>query len=105
MLQLMRWYFGPSHMVRRTCQDCGETWTLHASDARMHPGRPRGLTAFGAGMGGTVGAGAAQSVSRERVAEAGAGFNRELETIRQLRTCPKCGGDHHEDRRVRTEIG
>ena len=39
--------------VRRTCLDCGETWTLDAGLARLRAGRPRG---FSAGLrGGRIG--------------------------------------------------
>jgi hypothetical protein len=95
----MRWFFGRSRMVQRTCLACGETWTLEASEAHMHArGLPHG------GYGKSLGV-ASQQVVRERVAESAAELDQEAETIRQLRTCPKCGGDRYKDRRVRTEIG
>jgi hypothetical protein len=88
-------------MVQRTCLDCGETWTLEASLASMRPGPPRGFGGrIGASFGGPIGANETRIVSREQVAEASAGLDQELETIRQLRTCPKCGGDHYKDRRA-----
>ena len=88
-------------MVQRTCLNCGETWTLEASLARMRTGPPRGFGGrIGAGFGGTIGANETRSVSREQVAEASADLDQERETIRQLRTCPKCGGDRYKDRRA-----
>jgi len=96
MLKLMPWFFGRSRMVQRTCLACGETWTLEASEAHMHAALPRFI-----GAGRTIGA---QSVSRQ-LGEESARADQEAETVRQLRTCPKCGGDHYKDRRVRTEIG
>jgi hypothetical protein len=104
MLKLMRWFFGRPRMVQRTCLACGETWRLEASEAHMRAGRSRHLSGFVYGRGGTLGPGAGQIVSRE-LAEASDGLDQEVETIRQLRTCPKCGGDRYEDRQVRSEIG
>lgn len=92
----MRWFFGRSRMVQRTCLDCGETWTLEASEAHVHTGRPRGFGgAGGRGPGGP-------RVDWQALAESSALIDQQVETIRQLRTCPKCGGDHYKDRRVRT---
>jgi hypothetical protein len=65
----------------------------------MHAGRPRGLEA----RGGRSQAGG--RVDWQVLAESAAELDQEAETIRQLRTCPKCGGDHYKDLRVRTEIG
>jgi hypothetical protein len=86
-------------MVQRTCLDCGETWTLEAGLAHLHAGRPRGL---GARAGSTQAGG---RVDWRALADSAAELDQEAETIRQLRTCPKCGGDHYKDRRFRTEIG
>lgn len=89
----MRWFPRRSRTVQRTCLDCGETWTLEASLARMHASRHTG---FAVGARGQTG----QEIAWERAAEASSGFDQELETVRQLRTCPKCGGDHYKDRRA-----
>jgi hypothetical protein len=101
MLKLMRWFLGRSRMVQRRCLACGETWTIEASEAHMHTGRSGHLSGLVAGRGGSMGPGAGQIVSRQ-FAEASDGLDQEAETIRQLRTCPKCGGDHYKDRRART---
>ena len=81
-------------MVQRTCLDCGETWTLEASLARLRAGRPPG---YGAGLrAGPVG----QSLAEQQAAEAEAELDQDLETIRQVRTCPKCGSERYKDRRI-----
>jgi hypothetical protein len=96
----MRWFFGRSRMVQRTCLACGETWTLGAGEAHMRvQARPR--SSYGYSPRGV----AAQYVFREPVGASAAERDQEVETIRQLRTCPNCGGDHYKDRRFRTEIG
>jgi len=81
-----------SRVVQRTCRDCGETWTLEASLAHMHASHHTGF-----GIGGRESAG--QQIAWDRASEASASFDQELETLRQLRTCPKCGSDHYKDRR------
>jgi hypothetical protein len=81
-------------MVQRTCLDCGETWTLEASLARLRARRPHG---YAAGLRGGLGS---QVVAEQQVAEAEAGLDQELETIRQVRTCPKCGSERYKDRRI-----
>jgi predicted nucleic-acid-binding Zn-ribbon protein len=89
----MLWSFGRKRMVQRTCLDCGETRTLEASLARLRAGRPHG---YGAGLrGGPVG----QAIAEQQFAAATAGLDQELETIRQVRTCPKCGSERYKDRR------
>jgi predicted nucleic-acid-binding Zn-ribbon protein len=90
----MPWSFGRKRMVHRRCLDCGETWTLEASLARLRAGRPHG---YAAGLrGGPLG----QAIAERQVAEAEAGLDQELETIRQARTCPKCGSERYKDRRI-----
>jgi Zn finger protein HypA/HybF involved in hydrogenase expression len=80
--------------ITRTCLDCGESWTLDASLAHMHASRRRGP-----GISLAVGA-AGRDVAMDMAAESGEQFDQELETERQLRTCPKCGSDHFKDRRA-----
>jgi len=90
----MPWSFGRKRMVQRTCLDCGETWTLEASLAHLRAERPHG---YGAGLrGGPVG----QSLAEQQAAESEAELDQELETIRQVRTCPKCGSERYQDRRI-----
>jgi predicted nucleic-acid-binding Zn-ribbon protein len=80
-------------MVQRTCLECGETWTLEASLAHLRAGRARG---FAGGLRGDL----AQTIAEQQVVEAQAGLDQELETIRQVRTCPKCGSERYKDRRI-----
>ena len=87
----MLWSLGRKRMVQRTCLDCGETWTLEASLARLRARRPRGYPAgfrsFPVGTAGLQGGRASQAMAEQQVAEAQAGLDQELETIRQARTC------------------
>lgn len=93
MFLAMPWFFGRNGMVRRTCLDCGETWTLDAGLARLRAGRPRG---YSAGLrGGRIG----QGIAEQQVADAQAVLDQELETVRQARTCPKCGSERYRDTR------
>jgi hypothetical protein len=81
-------------MVQRTCLECGETWTLEASLAHLRAARPH---VYGAGLrGGQAG----RSLAEQQAAEAEAELDQELETIRQVRTCPKCGSERYKDRRI-----
>jgi ribosomal protein S27AE len=90
----MPWSFGRNRQVQRTCLDCGETWMLEASLARLRAGRPHG---YAAGLrGGPVG----QTIAEQQAVEVQAGLDQELETIRQVRTCPKCGSGRYQDRRI-----
>ena len=77
-------------MVHRTCLDCGETWTLEANVTHLHAGRPRGF-----GVGPRPGQFRLE-IALDRIA----GFDQEIETIMQLRACPKCGAEHYKDRRA-----
>jgi len=92
----VRWSLLGSKTVRRTCLDCGESWTLERSLARLRAGRPRG---FGGGLlTGRVNLAIGQELAEQQVAEAGAALDQELETVRQLRgmktrcTTATCGG-------------
>ncbi len=103
----MPWSFGRKRMVRRTCLDCGETWTLQANLARLRPARPHGhVGGYAVGGYGVGGYGATPAYLRydrlnveQELTVAEAGFDQELETIRQARTCPKCGSERYKDRR------
>ena len=99
MLNFMRWFFGRSRMVHRTCLDCGETWTLEASLAHLGS---RGSRATGTrrALRTTI-----RGASNDFIADTYAELDQVNEAIRETRTCPKCGGNHYKDRRVRTEIG
>jgi predicted nucleic-acid-binding Zn-ribbon protein len=85
-------------MVQRTCLNCGETWTLEASLAHLRARRPHGYTASFRGDP------AGQMITEQAVAEAEAGLDQELETIRQARTCPKCGSERYKDRRLASRV-
>ena len=95
-------------MVERTCQECGETWTLKAALAHdRHSGMGRrGFTA------GTVRAAQRtygckyDSCRQQQMAEAeahrrDAEADRDLDARRQLGSCPKCGSGRYTERRVR----
>jgi hypothetical protein len=96
--RVMRSFLPGSRMVRRTCLDCGESWTLERSLAHLRPGRPRG---FGGGLLTIRGySQLGEGLAEQQAAGASAGLDAELETVRQLRTCPKCGSDHFKDARA-----
>ncbi len=86
-------------MVRRTCLDCGETRTLEAGLAHLRARPPRGRSARFLG-GPLVGRYGVQQQAEQLAAEAEAGLEQELETVRQARTCPKCGGERYKDQRI-----
>ena len=95
--RFMRWSLLGSKMVRRTCLDCGESWTLDRSLAHLK-GRPRN---FGPGLpAGWPNLAIGQEVGEQQMADAGAGLDQHLETVRQLRTCSKCGSDNYKDTRA-----
>jgi hypothetical protein len=80
-------------MVRRTCLDCGETWTLEPGLARL------------AARGSRIGTRQAlrttiRGTSNDFVADTYAQLDQLNETIRETRTCPKCGSEHFNGRRV-----
>jgi hypothetical protein len=98
----MRWSLLGSKTVRRTCLDCGESWMLEKSLANLRAGRPRGfggslLTGLSVGRGNLA---ISRELAGQQVAEAGTALDQLLETVRQLRTCPKCGSDHYKDTRA-----
>jgi hypothetical protein len=85
-------------MVQRTCLDCGESWTFERSLAHLRAGRLRG---FGPGLpAGWPNLAIGQEIGEQQMAEAGAGMDQDLETVRRLRTCSKCGSDHYNDTRA-----
>ena len=98
----MRWSLLGSKTVQRTCLDCGESWMLEKSLADLRAGRPRGsggglLTGLIVGRSHLA---IGRELAEQQVAEAGTALDQELEMVRQLRTCPKCGSDHYKDTRA-----
>jgi hypothetical protein len=83
----MRWLARRSGMVQRTCLECGETWTLEAGVARLKV-RTRGRLPV-QGAGGRLDV--TPNLSRDQL-------DQQLETVREARTCPKCGSEHYQDR-------
>ncbi|HTZ92452.1 MAG TPA: hypothetical protein VMB74_08665 [Streptosporangiaceae bacterium] len=87
-------FFGRKRLIQRTCLDCGETWTLEAGLARLRARRAHG---YAAGLRvGQVG----QALAGQEALDAEAGLDQDLETIRQVRTCPTCGSERYKDRRI-----
>lgn len=91
----MAWPWRRTRQVERTCLDCGETWMLDASAARL---KMRGPTRYSAtsqamrsGIRGGLGDYAAQAYAE---------LDQQSELIRETRTCPKCGSGHFKDRRT-----
>jgi hypothetical protein len=78
-------------MVQRTCLDCGETWTLEPGLA--HLGR-RGSRATGTLRARRT---SIRGESNDFIADTYAELDQLNETIRESRTCPKCGGEHFKD--------
>ena len=92
----MPWFSGGKRLVKRTCLDCGESWTLGADLAHARAGRGwlggPGLRP-GFGQGGLAAA-------EQEAAAAEAELEQEQETVRQARTCPKCGSQLYKDQRI-----
>ncbi len=90
-------------MLERTCLDCGETWTLKASQRRS---RRSGIGQRGFSTGtvmmshgnpmAVVRSGMDQQMAEVHRRDAEA--DRNLDVDRQLLSCPKCGSDRHTDR-------
>jgi hypothetical protein len=81
-------------MVRRTCLDCGETWTLEPSLAHLGSRGWRYTSARQAGL--TNIRGRTSDFAADTYAE----MDQLSEEIEETRTCPKCKGEHFKDRRV-----
>lgn len=99
----MMWPFRP-RMVECTCLACGQTWMLKAALAhdKRTGSRRRGFSGAAAVAaqrtpGGVFGASMDMQVAEARRRDAQA--DRELETMRQLRSCPKCGSERYTLRR------
>ena len=80
-------------MVQRTCLDCGQTWTLEPGLARL------------ASRGSRIGTRQAlrttiRGESNDFVADTFAQLDQLNETIRETRTCTKCGSERFKDQRV-----
>ena len=79
-------------MVQRTCLDCGETWIPEPGLAHL------------AARGSRIGTRQAlrttiRGQSNDFIADTFAQLDQLNETIRETRTCPKCGSEHFKDRR------
>jgi predicted nucleic-acid-binding Zn-ribbon protein len=89
----MRWPFRRARMVQRTCLDCGESWLLDARLAHLKAHVSRGFAADPLSLRGGPG-------SLEAYRSAGTGLediDQQLEVVRQLSTCPKCGSENYKD--------
>jgi hypothetical protein len=90
----MRWSFRRPRVVQRTCLDCGETWTLEPGLAHLGSRASRAIGTRQA-LRTTV-----RGQSNDFVADAYAQLDQLNETVRETRTCPKCGSEHFKDRRA-----
>lgn len=93
-------------MVERTCQECGQTWTLEAALAHdQHSGMGRRGFAWGTVSGARQTYGSMyDSGMQQQMAEAhrrDAEADRDLDARRELGICPKCGSERYTERRVR----
>jgi len=91
----VKWLFGPWGKVQRTCLDCGESWTLDAGLAHLRAHRPSVLV-----RGARRNIGDYDRAVGEALDRANASVEQQAETIRETRTCPKCGSESFKDRRI-----
>jgi hypothetical protein len=80
-------------MVQRTCLDCGETWTLEPGLARLGTRRSR-FTGTRQALRTSI-----RGTSNDFIADSYAALDQANETIRETRTCPRCGSEHFNDQR------
>lgn len=101
----MEWPFRRGRVVERTCLECGATWTLKAALAhRKSPGpRQRGFSAADLRYAErNVMSNAATEQLMAQARHNAAEADKDIELLRQLRTCPKCGtSDRYTEMRVR----
>ena len=99
-VRCMVWPFRP-RMIECTCLACGQTWMLKAALAHdKRTGRSRrGFSAADHRPGALYGGGMEMQVAEAHRRDAQA--DRALETMRQLRSCPKCGSERYTFRRSR----
>jgi len=101
----MGWPFRRARIVERTCLNSGETWTVNAALVRRKsPGpRQRGLSAADVrySLRNPMSGAAIDQLfadAHRRAAKA----DEDVELLRQLRTCPKCGSsDRYTEMRIR----
>jgi len=80
-------------MVQRVCLTCGETWLIDARLAHLKAHVSRDFAADPISLRGLPG-------SAEAYRSAGTGLedvDQQLEVVRELRTCPKCGSENYKD--------
>jgi ribosomal protein S27AE len=84
-------------MVQRTCLNCGQTWVIDRREEHLGVG----VTGFHGVAIGTPGAGNVLDEPADVIHMAEAqekDLDQQLEVVRELRTCPKCGSENYKDR-------